>query len=53
MPPSDTVRSEQELVVSSSTEKDVCPMEDRTPIGHTSGDDINDKDVLINSPNWE
>lgn len=53
VPPSDTVRSRQELVVSSSTEKDVLSVEDKTPIGHTLGNDINDKDIPINSLSWE
>ena len=49
VPPSDTVRPKQELVVSSSAE-DTCSAEDGTPVGHTPGGDINDKVAPINSP---
>lgn len=41
----------QELVASSSTAKDACSMEDETPIAHTLGGDINEKDAPISSPN--
>lgn len=34
VPPSDTVRSGQELVVSSFTKKNACPAEDGIPVGH-------------------
>lgn len=46
VPPFDTVRSGQELVTSSSIEKDVCPMEDRTLVAIPGGN-INEKDGLI------
>ena len=49
VPPSDTVRPKQELVVSSSAE-DTCSAEDGTTVGHTPGGDINDKVAPINSP---
>lgn len=49
VPPFDTVRSGQELVTSSSIEKDACPMEDRTLVAIPSGN-INEKDGLISLP---
>lgn len=39
--------------MSSSAEKDACPTQDRTPVGLPPGNDINDKDAPISSPNWE
>lgn len=39
--------------MSSSVEKDAYPTEDRTLVGHTLGDDLNDKDAPISSPSWE
>lgn len=53
MPHFDTIRSGQELVVSSSTENDVCQAEDGTLIGLTPGGDINVKDASISSPSRE
>lgn len=53
VPPSNIVRSEQELVASSYAEKDACPEEDKTPVGHTLGGDINDKNTSISSPSCE
>lgn len=53
VPSFDIARSGQELVVSSFAEKDACPAQDKTPIGHTLDDDINDKDVPISFPSWE
>lgn len=50
MPLSNIARSGQELVVSSSAEKDTCSVQDRTLVGLPPGNEINDKDVLINSP---
>lgn len=44
------VRSGQELVVSSSTEKNACPTKDGILIGHTLGGDINEKGVPISFP---
>ena len=52
MPSSDTVRSGQELVASSSTKKDACSTEDETSIA-TPGGDINERNTLINLPSWE
>lgn len=51
--PSNIVRSEQELVANSYAEKDACPTEDETPVGHTLGGDINDKNASISSPPCE
>lgn len=53
VPPFDIARSGQELLVSSSVEKDAFPAQDKTPIGHTLDDNINDKDVPISFPSWE
>lgn len=53
VPPSNIVKSEQELVASSYAEKDACPTEDGTPVGHTLGGDINDKNASISSPSYE
>lgn len=50
MPFSDTVRSGQELVVSSFAKKNVCSTEDGIPVSHTLGGDINEKDAPISSP---
>lgn len=53
VPPSNIVRSEQELVASSYAEKDACPAEDGTLVVHTLGGDINDKNASISSPSYE
>lgn len=53
VPPSNIVRSGQELVVNSYYEKDACPTEDETHVGHTPGGDINDKNASISSPRCE
>lgn len=55
MPPSDVAGSGQALVMSSSTEKDACPVQEMTSIGQTPGDDHNDKNALISShtPSWD
>ena len=53
MPLSNIARSGQELVVSSSAEKDTCSVQDRTLVGLPPGNEINDKDVLISSPGQE
>lgn len=47
----DSIRSEQELVASSSVENDTCPMENETLVAHILDDDINEKDASISSPN--
>lgn len=49
----DIVRSRQELVVSSSTEKNACPTKDGILVGHTLGGDINEKGIPISFPIWE
>lgn len=55
MPPSDATGFCQALVVSSFIEKDSCPVQKRTSIDRTPGDDHNDKDASISSPtpSWE
>lgn len=55
MPPSDVAGFSQALIANSSIEKDACPMQDRTSIGQTPGDDHSDKDAPVSSPasNWE
>ncbi|XP_034686784.1 uncharacterized protein LOC117915339 isoform X2 [Vitis riparia] len=55
MPPSDVAGSGQALVMSSSAEKDACPVQEMTSISQTLGDDHNDKDGPVNShtPSWD
>lgn len=50
MPPSNAVRSDQVLIVSSSAEKDVYLVLKMTYIGQTAGDDLIDKNAPISSP---
>ena len=53
VPPSNIVRSGQELVANSYAEKDACPTEDETAVGHTPSGDINEKNASISSPSCE
>lgn len=50
MPLFDVARSDQALVVISSSEKDVCPIQEMTSISQTPGDDLFNKDAPIASP---
>lgn len=54
MPPSNVVRSDQALVMSSSVGKNAHLVQEMTSIGHNSGDDYNDKDAPVSShtPDW-
>ena len=49
MPPSDVVGSDQALVVSFFAEKNACPVQEKTSISQTLGNDLTDKDASVSS----
>ena len=50
MSPSNVVGFDQALIVSSSVEKNACPVQEMTSIGQTPGDDLTNKNALISFP---